>query len=65
MNKWSVKFFNTTKGFGFITPEDGTADLFVHVSQLDGETIAEGDIVEYDVVEGKKGDMAGNVRKVK
>jgi len=64
MNTWVVKFFNTTKGFGFITPDNGTADLFVHVSQLDGETIAEGDHVEYDVVEGKKGDMAGNVKKI-
>ena len=62
MERGKVKFFNLEKGFGFITPDDGGDDLFVHVSQLEGISLAEGDVVEYDVVKGGKGPMAGNVR---
>jgi cold shock protein len=67
MSTGTVKFFNVTKGFGFITPEDGSADLFVHVTGLDtesypqGQLPQEGDRVSYEVVDGKKGPMAGNV----
>jgi len=60
MNNGTVKFFNETKGFGFITPEDGSKDVFVHVSGLN-EDIREGDNVTYEVEEGKKGPNAVNV----
>jgi len=61
MNKGTVKFFNEAKGFGFITPEDGTKDVFVHVNGLNVSTITEGDKVSYDVEEGQKGLNAVNV----
>lgn len=60
MDNGTVKFFNETKGFGFITPEDGSKDLFVHVSGLNDE-IREGDKVSYEVEEGQKGLNAVNV----
>jgi CspA family cold shock protein len=60
-----VKFFNTTKGFGFITPEDGSKDVFVHISWLqEGTTITEGDTVQYETEEGQKGINAINVTKI-
>jgi len=61
MNKGTVKFFNETKGFGFITPEDGSTDVFVHVSGL-RDQVKEGDSVTYDVERGPKGLNASNVR---
>jgi len=61
MSYGTVKFFNDSKGFGFITPEDGGKDVFVHANGLNGNTIAEGDQVSYDVEEGKKGLNAVNV----
>ncbi|WP_353718321.1 cold-shock protein [Dyadobacter sp. 676] len=60
MNKGTVKFFNETKGFGFIAPEDGGADIFVHVSGLTDD-IRENDSVSYEVENGKKGLNAVNV----
>jgi len=60
MSNGTVKFFNDTKGFGFITPDDGSKDVFVHQSALT-EDIAEGDKVSYDVEEGQKGLNAVNV----
>ncbi|GGN12400.1 cold-shock protein [Dyadobacter beijingensis] len=60
MNKGTVKFFNETKGFGFITPENGGADIFVHVSGLKDE-IRENDSVSYEVENGRKGLNAVNV----
>lgn len=61
MNTGKVKFFNESKGFGFITPEDGSKDVFVHVNGLIDE-IREGDEVTYDTEEGRKGINAVNVR---
>ena len=62
MPKGKVKWFNATKGFGFIEQEGGS-DLFVHKSQVEGE-IRDGDTVEFEVGEGPKGPNAVNVRKV-
>ncbi len=61
MKKGIVKFFNETKGFGFIKEDDGGQELFVHVSDLK-DKIREGDTVEFDVQEGKKGLNAVNVK---
>ncbi|MGM0634726.1 MAG: cold-shock protein [Bacteroidota bacterium] len=60
----TVKFFNESKGYGFITNEDTGQDIFVHVTGLNGETIAEGDRVEYNEQEGRKGMNATDVRVV-
>ena len=59
----TVKFFNESKGFGFIKPNDGGEDIFVHASGLIDE-INENDNVEYDVEEGRKGMNAVNVKIV-
>jgi CspA family cold shock protein len=62
-----VKWFNDAKGFGFITPENGTKDCFVHHSAIRGEgfrSLAEGERVEFDVVQGAKGPAAENVTKI-
>ncbi|GAB2765369.1 cold shock domain-containing protein [Rhabdobacter roseus] len=64
MQTGTVKFFNEAKGYGFII-EDGTnREIFVHVTGLGGLTIREGDNVEFEVVDGKKGLNAVNVRKI-
>ena len=60
MSKGTVKFFNDTKGFGFITEEGSNKEYFVHVTGLVDE-IREGDEVEFDLEEGKKGMDAVNV----
>ena len=63
----TVKWFNDQKGFGFITPENGQKDLFVHHSAIQGDgykTLGEGERVEFDVVQGKKGPAAENVTKL-
>jgi CspA family cold shock protein len=64
MNNGTVKFFNDDKGFGFITPDDGGKDVFVHVNGLNGNSISEGDKVSYDVEEGQKVLNAVNVSVV-
>jgi CspA family cold shock protein len=60
MHNGTVKFFNDSKGFGFITPDDGGKDIFVHISGLSDE-IRDGDKVSYDVKEGQKGPNAVSV----
>jgi CspA family cold shock protein len=62
MQNGTVKFFNTAKGFGFITPESGGKDVFVHSNDLGGATVQEGTRVEFEVVAGKKGPQASGVR---
>jgi len=62
MSIGTVKFFNESKGFGFITPEDGGKDVFVHANGLNGLRIDEGDRVSFDVEEGQKGLNAVNVK---
>jgi len=63
MSNGTVKFFNNSRGFGFIKPDDGSKDLFVHQNALT-EEIAEGDKVSYDVEESEKGPNAVNVKVV-
>ena len=65
MSTGTVKFFNAQKGYGFITPDDGGADVFVHFSNIDGtgyRSLDEGQQVEFEVGPGRKGPEARNVR---
>ncbi len=66
MANGTVKWFNESKGFGFITQDDGT-DVFAHFSAIQGEgfkTLAEGDAVSFDVIAGDKGPKAANIVKL-
>jgi CspA family cold shock protein len=65
--KGTVKWFNESKGFGFITPDDGSKDIFVHFSAIKSsgfKTLAEGQRVEFEIVNGSKGPSAANVMAI-
>lgn len=67
MQNGRVKFFNDRKGWGFIEPEGGGEDIFVHYSAIEGEgyrTLTDGDKVQYELVTGDKGLQARHVQKV-
>lgn len=67
MAEGTVKWFNDSKGYGFITPADGSKDVFVHHQAIQAEgfrSLKEGDRVRYDVTQGPKGPQAANVQKV-
>ncbi len=67
MSTGTVKWFNDAKGYGFITPDGGGKDLFAHFSAIQGsgfKTLAEGERVEFDIVQGAKGPAAENVTKI-
>ena len=67
MSTGRVKWFNDQKGFGFITPDDGGEDLFVHHTNIEGEgfrSLREDQAVEYEVGEGRKGPQAMKVRSI-
>lgn len=64
MSTGTVKFFNATKWFGFITPDDWSKDIFVHVTQIQGGELADGDKVQYTEGQGQKGPQAENVERI-
>lgn len=64
MQTGTVKFFNAGKGFGFITPDDGSKDVFVHANDIGGAQLKDGDKVQFEVTQGKKGPQAANVKVI-
>jgi len=67
MPQGTVKWFNDQKGFGFITPDDGSADVFAHFSEIQSDgfkTLTEGQKVEFEIQQGDKGPRAANIRPV-
>lgn len=67
MARGTVKWFSAEKGYGFITPDDGGEDLFVHFSGIEGsgyKSLDDGDVVSYEPAQGMRGEQAQNVRKL-
>ena len=67
MPKGTVKWFSDQKGYGFLTPEDGSKDVFVHHTAIQGEgfrSLREGQQVEFEITQGPKGPQASNVNKL-
>ncbi len=67
MARGTVKWFSDQKGYGFVTPEDGSKDVFIHFSAITGDgfkSLKEGQLVEFEITQGPKGPQASNVTKV-
>jgi cold shock protein len=67
MAEGTVKWFNSTKGYGFVTPDDGSPDVFVHFSAIEGtgyRELVEGERVDFDSTNGQKGPQATRVRRL-
>jgi CspA family cold shock protein len=67
MARGTVKWFSEQKGYGFVSPDEGGEDLFVHYTAIEGEgyrSLTEGERVSYEPTRGRKGEQAANVRRV-